>query len=87
MDEAKPRPADSATGDPDRERPGALVRDTRRDRVGVVQARLLGVVYLRPKGGGREWEARPEDLEPADVSDALRARLAELNAASSGGVL
>ncbi|QMU78751.1 hypothetical protein GXW83_26625 [Streptacidiphilus sp. PB12-B1b] len=66
---------------------GALVRDTRRDRVGVVQAHLFGMVFLRPKGGGCEWEARPEDVAPADERDDFRARLADLNAASSGGVL
>jgi hypothetical protein len=68
-------------------RRGALMYDKRRDRFGIVQARMAGLVYLRPKGGGREWEARPEELEPAEARAELRSRLAEMNAASSGGVL
>jgi hypothetical protein len=73
---------------------GALVRDLKRDRVGVVMGELAGLVYLRPVGGGLEWNARWADLERLEptAEDAqgrarLRARLAELNAASSGGLL
>ncbi|QMU78805.1 hypothetical protein GXW83_26975 [Streptacidiphilus sp. PB12-B1b] len=66
---------------------GALVRDVRRDRVGVVMGELLGLVYLRPPGGGVEWTALQGELEGADERDRLRARVGEMNAASSGGVL
>ncbi len=65
------------------------MRDTRKDRVGVVMGELAGLVYLRPVGGGREWDSRWTDLEPVSerTHARLRARLAELNAASSGGLL
>jgi hypothetical protein len=61
---------------------GALVRDTERNRVGEVRALLAGRVYLRPPGGGLEW-----DLEPADAHDQLSFRVRQLNLESSGGVL
>ena len=64
---------------------GALVRDTTRDRVGVVMGRHAGRVYLRPRGGGVEWTARAEELAGADENDELRARVAELNAAKGWG--
>ncbi|MEU3354183.1 hypothetical protein [Streptomyces sp. NPDC037389] len=38
-----------------------------------------GRVLLRAPGGGREWEALPGDLRPADTGDALRARVADVN--------
>ncbi|QMU73691.1 hypothetical protein GXP74_09385 [Streptacidiphilus sp. P02-A3a] len=65
------------------------MRDTRKDRVGVVMGELAGSVYLRPVGGGREWDSRWADLEPVSEGThaQLRARVAELNAASSGGLL
>ena len=73
---------------------GALVRDLKKDRVGVLMGELAGLVYLRPVGGGVEWNARwadLEQLEPAAEDAAgharLRARVAEMNAASSGGLL
>ncbi len=62
---------------------GSLVRDRRRDRVGVVMARYAGEIYLRPLGGGIEWTARAEELQPADRRDELRARVGELNANSN----
>ncbi|MFI9123819.1 hypothetical protein ACIGW0_31260 [Streptomyces bikiniensis] len=31
-------------------------------RIGRVQERYLGSVYLRPPGGGREWTVPPEEL-------------------------
>ena len=73
---------------------GALARDRKTDRVGVVMGELAGLVYLRPVGGGVEWTARWADLEQLEppAEDAagharLRARVAEMNAASSGGLL
>ncbi|QMU75785.1 hypothetical protein GXW83_08575 [Streptacidiphilus sp. PB12-B1b] len=62
------------------------MRDTRRDRVGVVMGAFGARVYLRPAGGGVEWDAAPADLEPADGRAELRARVAELNAESSRGL-
>jgi hypothetical protein len=85
----------NATAKPNGPRPrvGTLMRDTKRDRVGVVMGELAGLIYLRPVGGGIEWDACASDLERADghaqaeARAQLRARLAEMNAASSGGVL
>ncbi len=61
-----------------------LAYDTRRDRYGVVMERTGGQVHLRPKGGGLEREARPEDVEPAGVGEALGPRVARANARSRG---
>ena len=41
---------------------GDVVLDLRVERVGVVQEVDGEVVWLRPRSGGREWEARAEDV-------------------------
>ncbi|WP_416985055.1 hypothetical protein [Streptomyces sp. T028] len=41
---------------------GDLAYDTLRDRYGIVMESGRGEVHLRPKGGGREWTARPEHV-------------------------
>ncbi|MCZ4509352.1 hypothetical protein O3Q52_14325 [Streptomyces sp. ActVer] len=66
---------------------GDLAYDTRRDRYGVVMERTGGQVHLRPKGGGLEWAARPEDVEPAGAGEALGPRVARANARSRGEIL
>ena len=71
---------------------GSLMRDVKKDRVGVVMGELAGLVYLRPVGGGVEWSSRWAELEPLEPAEQqahaqLRARVAEMNAASSGGLL
>jgi hypothetical protein len=43
---------------------GALVRDTKRDRIGIYMGRAGRYAMLRPIGGGQEWETLPEDLRP-----------------------
>ncbi|OIJ91272.1 hypothetical protein BIV24_16505 [Streptomyces colonosanans] len=58
---------------------------------------LDGYVWLRPPGGGREWTARPGDVEPVAADGSvggtspddrlLRARVAVANARSRGEVL
>ncbi|MCK1794493.1 hypothetical protein MTQ01_00305 [Streptomyces sp. XM4193] len=45
--------------------PGLVVLDLRVERVGVVQEAGCETVWLRPRSGGREWEARAEDLRVA----------------------
>lgn len=65
---------------------GAVVHDTKRDRVGVVMAIHAGRIFLRPKGGGCEWEAAGDDLCPVDPRAELRSRVRELNALSRWGV-
>ncbi|MBQ1094002.1 hypothetical protein [Streptomyces sp. B93] len=62
---------------------GQLAYDTRRERRGVVMDHQDGLVWLRPEGGGTEWTARPEDVEPRGISE----RVARVNARSRGEVL
>jgi hypothetical protein len=61
---------------------GELVLDESSGRVGVVMDVLDGRVYLRPPGGGTEWEADPRNVRAAGPEEELRARVAEANAAS-----
>ena len=44
---------------------GSLVRDTAKDRVGVYMGKMGPFAMLRPVGGGKEWEVRPEDVRSA----------------------
>ncbi|GAA0430094.1 hypothetical protein [Streptomyces luteireticuli] len=46
-------------------RKGAYVVDTRHARLAEVMAQVGRLVYVRPPGGGREWEAPPEALRLA----------------------
>ncbi|MET9851892.1 hypothetical protein ABZY57_02905 [Streptomyces sp. NPDC006450] len=62
---------------------GDTVRDTRRNRFGIVTDRIGPYLRLRPLTGGRAWEAESEDTEPVSAPEVLRARLAEVNARSS----
>ncbi|MBT2385787.1 hypothetical protein [Streptomyces sp. ISL-11] len=59
---------------------GDMVLDTKRDRVGEVMQTTPTRVFLRAFGGGREWVAGLEDVTPVGVADALRAKVAEINA-------
>ncbi|HEX5565622.1 MAG TPA: hypothetical protein VFY14_01550 [Streptomyces sp.] len=61
---------------------GSVARDTRNDRVGDVMDVHHGRVYLRPLGGGREWEAPPHEVQPLTPREQLSARLAATNARS-----
>ncbi|MFF7900609.1 hypothetical protein ACFZCV_17710 [Streptomyces sp. NPDC007920] len=68
---------------------GQLAYDTRRERRGVVMDHLDGFVWLRPEGGGTEWTARPDEVEPAASAlggelpeGILRARVAVANSRS-----
>ncbi|GAA1891233.1 hypothetical protein [Streptantibioticus ferralitis] len=64
---------------------GAVVRDVKTDRVGVVIGMNDGRVSLRPAGGGAPWSARRVDVCPAGPMEELRARVAEVNAWSGWG--
>ncbi len=55
--------------------------DTRTGWIGEVMGREGGRVQLRPVGGGREWDCRPEDLAEAPAADVLRERVRSLNRA------
>ncbi|MDT9687690.1 hypothetical protein Q5762_04880 [Streptomyces sp. P9(2023)] len=58
---------------------GEVVQDTRTGRVGRVMGHIGPRYQLRPLNGGREWEADPEEMSPAQQSDAFRDRVAEAN--------
>ncbi|MGW1713249.1 hypothetical protein [Streptomyces sp. NPDC002156] len=60
----------------------ALVVDTSRgDKIGYVMGHEGPYVQLRPPGGGLEWDADPTGVRPATDTEALRARVTELNRA------
>ncbi|MCT9083127.1 hypothetical protein [Streptomyces fulvoviolaceus] len=48
---------------------GALAVDTQRDRIGVVMGHVGARLQLRPPGGGREWDADPQHVRPAEPSN------------------
>ncbi|MEV6668708.1 hypothetical protein [Streptomyces sp. NPDC051162] len=60
--------------------------DTRTNRLGQVMDRHAGYVQLRPPQGGVEWDCPPEYARPASEAEALRARVARLNAESRWGL-
>jgi hypothetical protein len=64
---------------------GTLVKDSR-GRVGKVMAVGSSMAFLRPVGGGLEWEARIDTLVPVTASEQLSPRIAEANARSSWDV-
>ena len=84
-----PLPSIPDTPDTPHEPPavGELAYDSRRDRVGTVMDTRLGMIQLRPPGGGCEWDARREDVHAAGRQGELRARVAQLNADSASEVL
>ncbi len=58
---------------------GSLVRDTRRQTIGVVMGQVGPNYQLRPPGGGCEWDAAPGDIRPLSPTEALTAKVAEAN--------
>ncbi|MGW0823561.1 hypothetical protein [Streptomyces sp. NPDC002845] len=60
------------------------VEDTQRQRIGKVMGFVGPYVQLRPVGGGREWDTRPEHLRPVTPAEALSAGVATANARSRG---
>ena len=58
---------------------GTVVRDEQRSRVGEFRGVQSGRFMLRPIGGGREWEARPDEVRPVPADEALRLRVAAAN--------
>ncbi|MGW0824687.1 hypothetical protein [Streptomyces sp. NPDC002845] len=63
---------------------GDTVEDTGRKRVGKVMGFEGPYVQLRPVGGGREWDTRPENLRQLTPAEALSAGVAAANARSRG---
>ncbi|WP_455358199.1 hypothetical protein [Streptomyces sp. SYSU K21746] len=64
-------------------RPGTVVVDEQRSRVGEVMGAEGPYLQLRPLGGGREWDAAPDRVRVATPAERLSARVAAANAASS----
>lgn len=65
----------------------ALVFDTELNKVGYVKGHEGPYVQLRPPGGGREWDAKPEALRPATGEERLSCAVAVANERSRGGRL
>lgn len=67
--------------------PGTILYDAERDEVGELQAVMQHnrSYWLRPVGGGREWDARLEDLHPADQAQELSAKVKAANERSRAG--
>ena len=63
---------------------GDTVEDTGTRRIGRVMGFEGPYVQVRPVGGGREWDARPDDLRPVTGAQALRSAVAVANARSRG---
>ncbi|WP_327325603.1 hypothetical protein OG735_26345 [Streptomyces sp. NBC_01210] len=61
---------------------GETVRDTQRNRVGVVMDHVGPRYQLRAVKGGKEWEAEEANLSPAMQSDALSEDVAKANSVS-----
>ncbi|MDX2937160.1 hypothetical protein [Streptomyces ipomoeae] len=67
-----------------RPKPGDTVEDTKSRRFGKVMGFEGPYVQLRPIGGGREWDARPDSLRRLTLTEALSAGVAAANARSRG---
>ena len=72
-------------GEMHRPRVGEPARDVATERIGVVMAIDGDRTYLRPLGGGREWEASAADVQSITPLEELHARLAVANARSRSG--
>jgi hypothetical protein len=55
---------------------GELAQDNAKGCIGVVMDEVGGRVQIRPIGGGREWDALPDNVEPPSAREELHARLA-----------
>lgn len=58
---------------------GERAKDTASGRIGVVMGEVGARVQIRPVGGGKEWDAIPDDVEPPSAREELSARLAIRN--------
>ncbi|MEU1144020.1 hypothetical protein ACFYO9_13600 [Streptomyces sp. NPDC005863] len=63
---------------------GALVVDSTRQRLGRVMGHEGPYIQLRPPGGGREWDVRPESVRGAVEHEILRASRPETGVATEG---
>ncbi|MCX4882926.1 hypothetical protein [Streptomyces sp. NBC_00847] len=65
---------------------GAIVYDPVARKVGELQDKAGPYVMLRPVGGGREWEADPEQIRPATDSERLSAGVKAANVRAERGL-
>ncbi|MDX3241490.1 hypothetical protein [Streptomyces sp. ME18-1-4] len=65
---------------------GALAKDSANGRIGVVMGQVGGRVQMRPIGGGREWDALPDDVVKPSAREELSVRLAVRNGNSRIGL-
>ncbi|MFF4245190.1 hypothetical protein ACFYY2_12035 [Streptomyces sp. NPDC001822] len=57
---------------------GDIVKDSaKKAPAGTVMGHEGPYYQLRPLGGGKEWDARPEDIEPVPQIELLSLRAAE----------
>lgn len=59
--------------------PGTLLYDAVSGQVGAYQDRSGPYALLRPVGGGREWQAKPEALRPATDRERIGAQVKAAN--------
>ncbi|MEU6061998.1 hypothetical protein [Streptomyces sp. NPDC047097] len=64
----------NTAGKPGEPAVGTLLLDTAHDKVGEFRGECEGSWFLRPVGGGVEWETDPADTRPARPADRARAR-------------
>lgn len=55
---------------------GIVMKDIARGEFGEFQALEDGQLYLRPVGGGIEWDASPSDVRQATYAETQRVRKA-----------
>ncbi|MBO0655483.1 hypothetical protein J1792_22695 [Streptomyces triculaminicus] len=58
---------------------GSLVMDLRRRKIGQVMGKEGPCLQLRPPKGGREWDARLDDIRPATDAEKLSAKVQVAN--------
>jgi len=63
---------------------GDTVEDTSTRKIGKVMGFQGPYVQLRPIGGGVEWDAEPDGLQPTTDAEALSSAVARANARSRG---
>ncbi|WP_338781689.1 hypothetical protein [Streptomyces sp. DG1A-41] len=61
-----------------------LVRDVGAKKIGEVRGKEGPYYQLRPVGGGREWDARPENIRELTPEERVRAKVRTVNRRSSG---
>ena len=65
---------------------GELVYDLVSRKVGEYQGKAGPYAMLRPVGGGREWEADPEQIRPATPEERLSAGVTAANVRAVQGL-